>query len=697
MIPQLRNSRISTRLMAVITVLLILLAVVAGLSFRGFQSLASSANDLVDGQVRLALLANRTNQNAQIASQYLLRLLLTADRKARLPLYAAMDDALNSADQALLQFETLALQTKVDIDIVELQRLREHYGTAFQETVEQIELVGPQSAKAHFETTTEPELKALLAATDRLAVTLQDAMQAETKRLTELTATARQRIVAIGVIALLMGILLGSLIARSITIPVKQAAAIAAGIAGGDYTRELPPAGQDEIGSMLRALGAMRDRIAEREAHIRRIAYVDDLTDLSNRARITEDFLREAPSRGAFLLIDIDRFAAINKALGHAVGDDLLRGVAQRLDSVRGAHDLLARLWGDEFALLLCGAEPGDAIVAAERIRAALREPLNIDGQRIDLDASIGIALFPEHGTEFEQLLRRADGALRRAKQHHDGVAQASAADAEPSPDQLSLIGEMREALARDQFVVFYQPKLDLKTGRVSGAEALIRWRHPERGLIPPGTFIPFAEQTGFIREITPWLIRQVIRDTVNWRKQGFELVISANLSTYDLLNASLIEEIFAALVTERLLPSALCLEITESALMNEPERALRHLDRLAAYGIKLSIDDYGSGQASLAYVKDLPVHELKIDRVFVAEADHRPKNAAIVRSTILMCRELGLTVVAEGAETREEIDWLRHNGCDIVQGYGIAKPMSAENFDIWLSDRQVSNVSRRP
>jgi len=237
MIPQLRNSRISTRLMAVITVLLILLAVVAGLSFRGFQSLASSANDLVDGQVRLALLANRTNQNAQIASQYLLRLLLTADRKARLPLYAAMDDALNSADQALLQFETLALQTKVDIDIVELQRLREHYGTAFQETVEQIELVGPQSAKAHFETTTEPELKALLAATDRLAVTLQDAMQAETKRLTELTATARQRIVAIGVIALLMGILLGSLIARSITIPVKQAAAIAAGIAGGDYTR----------------------------------------------------------------------------------------------------------------------------------------------------------------------------------------------------------------------------------------------------------------------------------------------------------------------------------------------------------------------------------------------------------------------------------------------------------------------------
>jgi diguanylate cyclase (GGDEF)-like protein len=429
----------------------------------------------------------------------------------------------------------------------------------------------------------------------------------------------------------------------------------------------------------------MRQRIADREAHIKRIAYVDELTDLANRARIIEDFSQAKPDRGAFLLIDIDRFSAINKALGHAVGDDLLRGVARRLTAALGQRDLLARLWGDEFALLLCSVGQDEALAAARRIRHILGEPLTIDGQRIDLEASIGIALFPDHGGDFSHLLRRADSALRRAKQRHAGVALAAQEDAEPSSDQLSLIGEMREALAGDQFVVFYQPKLDLKTRRVTAAEALIRWRHPQRGLVPPGSFIPFAEQTGFIREITPWLVERVVQDTARWRRDGLDLVISANLSTYDLLNAELIEQIFAALEKEQLPPAALCLEITESALMDEPERALQHLDRLAAHGIKLSIDDYGSGQASLAYVKDLPVHELKIDRVFITDADKTPKNAAIVRSTVLLCRELGLSVVAEGAEREGEIAWLTENGCDFVQGYGVARPMPGEEFDGWV------------
>ena len=684
----LKNTSIRFRLMAAITLLLVMLAMVVGLSFQGFQSLTRSANELVDRQVRLALLANRANQHAQTAANHLLRLLLTAERDARVPLYAAMDDALNAADQALLQLTSVSLKPANDGKTVDLRRLRDHYGEVFQETVEQIELGGPMSAKAHFEATTEPALKMLLAATDQCAIELQDAMKTEVEYLTAAAATAQQRIVIIGLFALLAGALLGGLIARSITRPVNQAAEIAESIAGGDYTGELPPSSQDEIGSMLRALGVMRQRIADREAHIKRIAYVDELTDLANRARITEDFLQataDLTDRRAFLLIDIDRFSAINKALGHAVGDDLLRGVAQRLSAALGERDLLARLWGDEFALLLCGAGQDEALAAAGRIRHILGEPLTISGQRIDLEASIGIALFPDHGADFARLLRRADSALRRAKQRHAGVALAAHEEAEPSADQLSLIGEMREALAQDQFVVFYQPKLNLKTRRVTAAEALIRWRHPERGLVPPVKFIPFAEQTGFIREITPWLVNRVVRDTARWRRDGLDLVISANLSTYDLLNADLLTEIFAVLDREQLPPSALCLEITESALMDDPERALQHLDQLAAHGIKLSIDDYGSGQASLAYVKDLPVHELKIDRVFVADADKTPKNAAIVRSTVLLCRELGLSVVAEGAERAGEIEWLTQNGCDLVQGYGVARPMPGEEFDSWV------------
>lgn len=668
-----------------ISLLLIMLAIVAGLSFHGFQSLTSIANDLVDRQVRLAFLANRANQHAQTAANHLLRLLLTPERDARVPLYAAMDDALRAADQALLQLQSSSMKQQAGGKMLDLKRLRDRYGESFQETVEQIELSGPMSAKAHFEATTEPALKALLAATDQFAIALQDAMQTEVEHLTADAAEAQQRIVIIGVLALLAGAVLGGLLARSIANPVNQAARIAEGIASGDYSGDLPPAGQDEIGSMLRALGVMRKRIADREAHIKRIAYVDELTELANRARITEDFAKNAPTHGAFLLIDIDRFSAINKALGHGVGDELLCGVAQRLKAILGQQDLLARLWGDEFALLLCSAGKDDALTTAERIRRSLAEPLTISGQRLDLEASIGVALFPDHGADFAELWRRADDSLRRAKQRHAGVALASAEDRDPSPDQLSLIGEMREALAGNQFVVFYQPKLDLKTQRVTAAEALIRWRHPERGLVPPGKFIPFAEQTGFIREITPWLVKRVVEDTARWRRDGLDLVISANLSTYDLLNTDLIEGIFAMLEQELLPPSALCLEITESALMDEPERALQHLDRLAAHGIKLAIDDYGSGQASLAYVKDLPVHELKIDRVFITDVDQTPKNAAIVRSTVLLCRELGLSVVAEGAERDGEVEWLTTNDCDLVQGYVVAKPMPGEEFDDWV------------
>ncbi len=680
-----KHTSIRTRLLAVIGLLLVMLAIVAGLSYRGFQALTHSANDLVDRQVRLALLSNRANQHAQTAANHLLRLLLTAERDARVPLYAAMDDSLNAADQALLQLESAQLPQEDGSRMFDLRRLRDQYGEDFQATVEQIELEGPQSAKTHFETTTEPALKTLLAATDQFAVALQDAMQAEVEKLTADAAKAQERIVIVGLLALLVGAVLGGLIARSIARPVNQAAVIAEGIAAGDYSRELPPAGNDEIGSMLRALGAMRQRIADREAHIKRIAYVDELTDLPNRVRVTEDFAQAMTARGAFLLIDIDRFSAINKALGHAVGDALLRGVADRLRAALGEHDLLARLWGDEFSLLLASVGQDEAITEAGRIRQILGEPLVIDGQRLDLEASIGIALFPDHGADFAHLLQRADSALRRAKHRHAGVALASSEDAEPSPEQLSLIGEMREALARDQFVVFYQPKLDLKLQRVTAAEALIRWRHPERGMVPPGKFIPFAEQTGFIREITPWLVKRVVQDTARWRRDGLDLVISANLSTSDLLNAKLIEDIFSLLKQEQLPPSALCLEITESALMDEPERAMQHLEQLAAHGIKLSIDDYGSGQASLSYVKDLPVHELKIDRVFVTDVDQTPKNAAIVRSTVLLCNELGLSVVAEGAERQGEIDWLTQNGCDLVQGYVVAKPMPGEEFDSWV------------
>ena len=672
---------IRSRLGLAIGWLIVLVALVATLAFHGFQSLTATTNALVDQEARMALLATRTNQNAQTAALQLLRLLLTSDREMRVSLYASMDQTLATADQALKQLENDDSHGLMG-EVSHIRALRDRYGESFQTTVEQIELDGPESARKHFESVTEPALKELLAATDMLAIHLQDAMQARAEALTQESATARQRILVIGLLALVLGVGLAYWVARSIVQPVNAAADFADQIARGQYQGGAPLARSDEIGRMLRALAVMRERVAEREARIRRIAFVDELTGLANRAQFFERFESSRPATGALLLIDIDRFSAINKALGHAVGDALLRGVAERLAAAARDGDLVARLWGDEFAWLLCQADGPAALEAAEQLRQALQAPLQIDGQRLDLEASIGIAVLPQDGPDLSSLLRQADLALRRAKQRHLGQTLAADVPASPEPAQLALMGELREALAQGQFRVYYQPKMDLAHRRIVGAEALIRWQHPERGLVAPGAFIPFAEQTGFIREITPWLLQRVIADAAQWRQQGLQLVLSANLSTHDLVCGDvLIAGIVRALDAHALPASALCLEITESALMDEPETAQRYLAQLEALGVKLAIDDYGSGQASLAYVKDLPVHELKIDRVFVTAVHRTPKHAAIVKSTVLLCRELGLSVVAEGAETPEEIEWLAAHQCDQVQGYGVARPMPPEDF----------------
>ncbi|MDZ4253804.1 MAG: GGDEF domain-containing phosphodiesterase, partial [Sulfuritalea sp.] len=321
----------------------------------------------------------------------------------------------------------------------------------------------------------------------------------------------------------------------------------------------------------------------------------------------------------------------------------------------------------------------------AAQVLTALHAPMMVDGQRLDIDASIGIALYPRQGESNTALLRRADLAMAGAKRRHAGIAFSTGNESEAPHEELSLIGEMREALAHGEFLLHYQPKLHLAQGRIASAEALVRWRHPAKGMIAPGRFIPFAEQTGFIREITPWVLARAIADAARWQRDGITTVVSANLSALDLLNRDLVGLVRRLLDDYSLPADRLCLEITESALMDEPELALLHLNELAALGVKLSIDDYGSGQASLAYVKTLPVHELKIDRAFVAGVDTDAKNAAIVRSTVLLCRELGLSVVAEGVETAAELTWLGSNGCDLVQGYVVAKPMPLDNFLTWV------------
>ncbi|ALK98088.1 hypothetical protein AB595_17610 [Massilia sp. WF1] len=499
------------------------------------------------------------------------------------------------------------------------------------------------------------------------------------------------RLLVVIAVAVLLFALGSVTLARRIVRPLEQLSKAAHRIAQGDYGQALPSLPQDEIGQLATSFAHMRDGIASREERIVRLAYVDGLTDLPNRTRFLETFAGQ-PAAGAraVAVLNIDRFAMINNALGYQVGDRLLREVGARLSRLERAPLMVARLWGARFAFLLEIDGEDCARAFADAVLAQLRDPITLDGQRLDIGGSIGIALYPQDGLDAGTLLRRAELALAAAKRRRSGLAFAHEAGAEPAPEQLSLIGDMRAAMANGEFLLAYQPKLDLKSGRITAAEALLRWRRPgSAGMVPPGSFIPFAEQTGFIREITPWVLDAAIRQLAQWHTAGLDIAVSANLSTLDLLDPELPRRVKALLEFHGVPAGRLCLEITESALMDEPALALAHLNALAALGVKLSIDDYGVGQASLAYLKSLPVNELKLDRSFVTAIGSSTRNAAIVQSTIMLSHALGLSVVAEGVETAEELDWLRAHGCDVAQGYRIAKPIMAAELPDWVAARR--------
>ncbi len=676
---------IRTRLILAFSILLALLLAVATVSMQRLENLTATTQDIVNFQARRALLAQRINQHAQAEAIILLNLLQTNVRGERVKLYTALDAEIAASSKAVSDLDMTMLSAKLQAEIDHISDLRQRYGVLLQETVEMIEIEGTPRARAYFEDRTHKVLRTLLFDTKALDEHLQQMMQNDLEQLKLATDLARQRVIWLAVAALVIGALLAWVIARGIVIPVRSAVAVAQGIAGGNYAADVPVGQRGEMGALLQALRVMRDSIATREAKILRLAYVDPLTDLPNRTRFTELFdARPAQQSGALVLLDINRFAAINNALGHAVGDQLLCQIARRMQQVLGASDLVAHFWADQYALLLPGVDRDQATQQVQHILDAVRAPIMLEGQRLDIEASVGVALYAPGSAKLHDLLRCASQALTMAKQRHDPIAFVADMQGEAPHEQLSLIGEMRDALAQGEFVIYYQPKLNLAQHQITAAEALIRWRHPVRGMIPPMQFIPFAEQTGFIREITPWVVRQVITDAAQWQRRGLAVVASANLSTLDLLNHALVQDIQHYVTQSGLPASQLCLEITESALMNQPELALQHLGELSNFGFKLSIDDYGTGQSSLAYVKTLPVNELKIDRVFVTDVDHTPKNAAIVRSTLLLCRELGLSVVAEGAETTEELAWLTHNQCDLVQGYVVAKPMPLAEFIAW-------------
>jgi diguanylate cyclase (GGDEF)-like protein/PAS domain S-box-containing protein len=461
--------------------------------------------------------------------------------------------------------------------------------------------------------------------------------------------------------------------------------------------------GDEAVRGVLLTLRDVSER-KQLERELTRQAFSDHLTGLPNRALLldrTEQAIRLAGRHGlvaALLLLDLDRFKEVNDTLGHHHGDMLLQQVADRLRGSLRDGDTVARLGGDEFAVLLPGvASVQDATTVADKLSAAIEAPFTVDGLTLDVGASIGVAAYPEHGAAASELLQRADVAMYAAKDAHLSYVVYDPGLDRHSPRRLGLLGQLRRALAAGELVVHYQPKADVRSGRIVGVEALVRWQHPENGLLGPGEFVPLAETTGLIRPLTSHVLEAALLQCRAWLDAGRGLSVAVNLSTRCLLDLALPDQITGLLEDAAVAPERLVLEITESSIMTDPARALEILNRLHALGVELAIDDFGTGYSSMAYLKNLPVQELKVDRSFVQHLRDSQSDAVIVRSTVDLGHNLGLRVVAEGVEDEATLHELASLGCDSVQGYHLAKPMPAAELDAWLDARAqpVAGVRR--
>jgi diguanylate cyclase (GGDEF)-like protein len=430
-----------------------------------------------------------------------------------------------------------------------------------------------------------------------------------------------------------------------------------------------------------------------RADELHRVATTDELTGLANRERFRSVLQEQiaaaqtAQESFAVMLLDLDRFKEVNDTLGHHYGDELLRELGPRLAACAGEGSTIARLGGDEFAVL--PAERTDEVERLEQIAMALvrsvEEPVVMEGMTLQVGASIGISRFPTDGEDAHALLRRADVAMYAAKESHGGCKFYAAALDRHSMRRLSVLSDFRRALQSDQIVVHYQPIVDVEGTALRGAEGLVRWEHPDLGMIPPGEFIQTVEQSGLMGPLTRHVLERSIAQCAEWRRDGQELSVAVNLSVRDLLDRSLPKDIEQLLTTYGLPPTGLLLEITESMLMSDPDRALATLTSLSRLGLRLSVDDFGTGYSSLANLRRLPIDELKIDRSFVSPMLRDESDLIIVRSTINLGHDLGLRVIAEGVEDEPTLNHLAHLGCDLAQGYHVSRPMPAAAFAEWM------------
>lgn len=479
---------------------------------------------------------------------------------------------------------------------------------------------------------------------------------------------------------------------RFIVRPVHLLMDRAEAVRRGDYRHRVEVGTRDELAELAASFNAMAAELHSREEHLRFLAMHDTLTGLPNRRLLHRHLAQRITDRAgtALIFIGLNRFKAINETLGFTAGDKVLRKVVGRLKRVEGKDALLARISGDVFALLAPFKAEEEALHIARNCLTALEPTLQLEDFTLDMQASTGIALYPQHGAgSADDLLRQAEVAMEAAKRVHTDLAVYDTELEEYRLEHLNLLGELRSAIEKDELTLYYQPKVDMKTRRIAGVEALVRWVHPKRGFLPPDVFMPLAEESGIMHALTAWVLRQGLAQLGRWQAAalpaGFRMGV--NVAAADLENAAFTDMVRAMVRAANIEPACLMLEITESGLMHDPERAHAALHRLHDIGVQLSIDDFGTGYSSLAYLKDMPVQEIKIDRSFVRHMLAEEKSAAIVHATVALAHNMGLKVVAEGVEDEAMWNHLAHLGCDMAQGYYMGRPMPAAEFERWLAE----------
>jgi diguanylate cyclase (GGDEF)-like protein len=451
--------------------------------------------------------------------------------------------------------------------------------------------------------------------------------------------------------------------------------------------------GNEEIAGLAEDFNDMTSELHVLYRTLESMAFTDSLTNLPNRAlfydRLEQSTLNAKREGTPFLLfmLDLDRFKYVNDTLSHHIGDQLLQEIAKRFQNSVRKSDTVARLGGDEFAALLTGVDSEQsAEIIAKKILKVINEPVMIDNHSLTVGASIGIVRCPQDGTDNHQLMQRADMAMYHAKNNRQGYTFYESNLDQHSLIQLNLETDLYNAIHNNQLALYYQPKIDVHTGHTTGVEALVRWNHPTRGFMPPDEFIPMAEQTGLIQPLTRWVLNNALQQCAAWHEQNIMINVAVNLSARSLEDTQILEYVGNALTRSSVASHWLSLELTESAVMANPDQAMQMLTKLHYKGVRISVDDFGTGYSSLAYLKKLPVSDIKIDKSFVMDMHKDSSDAVIVHSTIDLAHNMGLSVIAEGVENKDVWQMLLDLGCDVAQGYYMCKPLPAHELTAWLN-----------